>query len=161
MTITKNNSYTCISNDRLRFLDITNYLAPGTSYSNFLKAYGIKEVKEFFCTNTSSVLTNWTKRNSHPQYFLQQSPTKKHQFCVDIWLKQNMTCLRNFLEWYNNQDVRPFVQAVRKLLFFYFERNIDIFKVAMSVPGIARTMLFRASTRAQATFALYGKNDTD
>lgn len=44
-----------------------------------------------------------------------------------------MTCLRNFLEWYNNQDVGPFVQAVRKLQAFYFERNIDIFKVAMSV----------------------------
>lgn len=72
-----------------------------------------------------------------------------------------MTCLRNFLEWYNNQDVGPFVQAVRKLLVFYFERNIDISKVAMSVPGIARTMLFRASARAQATYALYGKNDTD
>lgn len=44
-----------------------------------------------------------------------------------------MTCLRDFLEWYNNQDVRLFVQAVRKLQAFYFERNIDIFKVAMSV----------------------------
>lgn len=44
-----------------------------------------------------------------------------------------MTCLRDFLEWYNNQDVGPFVQAVRKLQAFYIERNIDIFKVAMSV----------------------------
>lgn len=44
-----------------------------------------------------------------------------------------MTCLRDFLEWYNNQDVGPFVQAVRKLQAFYFERNIDIFKVAMCV----------------------------
>lgn len=31
----------------------------------------------------------------------------------------------------------------------------------MSVPGIARTMLFKASARAQATFALYGENDND
>lgn len=44
------------------------------------------------------------------------------------------TCLRDFLEWYNNQDLGPFVQAVRKLQAFYCERNIDIFKVAMSVP---------------------------
>lgn len=167
MTITKNNSITCISNDRLRFLYITNYLAPGTSYSNLLKAYGIKEVKEFFWTNTSSVLTNWTKRNSHPTVLSTAISNKKniseedYQFCVDIWQKQNMTCLRNFLEWYNNQDVGPFVQAVRKLLVFYFERNIDISKVAMSVPGIAWTMLFRASARAQETFALYGKTETD
>lgn len=31
----------------------------------------------------------------------------------------------------------------------------------MSVPGIARTMLFRASACAQATFALYSSNDND
>lgn len=31
----------------------------------------------------------------------------------------------------------------------------------MSVPGIAIAMLFRASARVQATFALYGENGSD
>lgn len=51
ITIKKNNSYTCLSNDSLRFLDITNFLAPGTSYSSFLKAYGIPEAKGFSLMN--------------------------------------------------------------------------------------------------------------
>lgn len=51
ITIKKNNLYTCLSNDSLRFLDITNFLAPGTSYSSFLKAYGIPEAKGFYLMN--------------------------------------------------------------------------------------------------------------
>ena len=38
--IKKNNSYISISTPHLKFLDISNFLAPGCSYSQFLKAYG-------------------------------------------------------------------------------------------------------------------------
>ena len=34
--------------DKLNILDITNYLAPGYSYSKFLKAYDVEEQKVFF-----------------------------------------------------------------------------------------------------------------
>jgi hypothetical protein len=34
--------------DKLNILDITNYLAPGYSYSKFLKAYDVEEQKGFF-----------------------------------------------------------------------------------------------------------------
>lgn len=53
-----------------------------------------------------------------------------------------MTTFRNFLVWYNNLDVEPFVQAVKILQKYYLERNIDIFKCSISVPGLARRMLF-------------------
>ena len=39
-TIKKNNSYISISTPHLKFLDISNFLAPGCSYTQFLKAYG-------------------------------------------------------------------------------------------------------------------------
>jgi len=42
------NSYLCIKTYRLRFLDIKNYLAPGFSYSKFLKAYDSEERKFYF-----------------------------------------------------------------------------------------------------------------
>lgn len=66
-----------------------------------------------------------------------------------------MTCLRDFLELYNIQDVGPFVQAVRKLQAFYFERNIDIFKVAMSVKtSIVRgpSIIFNRYAKTGETF---------
>ena len=46
--VKRNNSLMCISTDRLRMLDISNYLAP-TSYSGYLKAFKIPEQKGYFC----------------------------------------------------------------------------------------------------------------
>ena len=37
-----------ISTNKLKFLDIVNYLAPGFSYSKYLAAYNVKETKGFF-----------------------------------------------------------------------------------------------------------------
>jgi hypothetical protein len=38
----------CIKTEKLKFLDITNYMAPGFSYSQYLKAYKCTEQKGFF-----------------------------------------------------------------------------------------------------------------
>ena len=46
--IKRNNSYLSLSNDFLKFIDISNYLAPGYSYSQFLKAYGCLDEKGYF-----------------------------------------------------------------------------------------------------------------
>ena len=46
-TMKRINVYNVFSNESLQFLDITNFLAPGTSYAAFLKAYGIREKKGF------------------------------------------------------------------------------------------------------------------
>ena len=44
----KNNAYLCIKTEKLKFLDICNYLAPGFSYDQFLKAYDSPVQKSFF-----------------------------------------------------------------------------------------------------------------
>lgn len=70
-----------------------------------------------------------------------------------------MTTFRDFLVWYTNLDVGPLVTAVTRLQQFYFDRNIDLVKIAMSVPGIAKKMLFDTATREGAEFMLLdGKN---
>ena len=47
-TIKKENSYLAISTPQLKFLDISSYLAAGSSYSQFLKAYGCEIPKGIF-----------------------------------------------------------------------------------------------------------------
>ena len=47
-TIKKENSYLAIAIPHLKFLDISNYLAAGSSYSQFLKAYGCDTPKGIF-----------------------------------------------------------------------------------------------------------------
>ena len=38
----------CLKTPHLRFLDVTNFLAPGFSYDKFLKAYECPQTKGFF-----------------------------------------------------------------------------------------------------------------
>ena len=46
--IKRNNRYMQIENSKFKFLDISNYLAPGCSYSKFLKMFDVAESKSFF-----------------------------------------------------------------------------------------------------------------
>ena len=47
-TIKRQNNYMCLTTSTLKFLDITNYLAPGVSYERYLKAYGCAATKGYF-----------------------------------------------------------------------------------------------------------------
>lgn len=57
-----------------------------------------------------------------------------------------MTTFKDFLVWYNNLDV----EAVEKVQQFYFEKGIDVFKTAISVPGIAKQLLFKTARKQNA-----------
>ena len=46
--IKKANNYLCIKTEKLRFLDIRHFLAPGFSYRKFLIAYGSVQTKFYF-----------------------------------------------------------------------------------------------------------------
>ena len=47
-TVKRNSNHMCLKTNSLKFLDITNYLAPGFSYDQFLKAYECEQTKGFF-----------------------------------------------------------------------------------------------------------------
>ncbi|KAK2158321.1 hypothetical protein NP493_1808g00009 [Ridgeia piscesae] len=53
-----------------------------------------------------------------------------------VWRDNNMKTMRDFLEWYNNRDVGPFLQAIAMQFDFYRQREIDMFKDGISVPGL-------------------------
>ena len=46
--IKRQNTYMCLYTDKLKFVDICNYLAPGYSYDKYLKAYGCELQKGHF-----------------------------------------------------------------------------------------------------------------
>jgi hypothetical protein len=46
----RGNKYLCLSTDKIRFLDVSAYLSPGTSYAKFLKGYGIEQQKGKYST---------------------------------------------------------------------------------------------------------------
>ena len=51
--------------------------------------------------------------------------------------------LRDLLIHYNNLDTGPFIFALKNLVKYYSDRNVDIFKEAISVPGIAERLAFK------------------
>jgi hypothetical protein len=38
----------------------------------------------------------------------------EYQVCVNAWKNNNMTTFKDFLKWYNNLDVLPFIEALGK-----------------------------------------------
>ena len=190
--IKKGSAYTQIGARRFKFLDISNYLAGGVSYSAFFKAYKIEEAKSYF---PYEWFDDFSKLDSPclPSYDAFYSELKqknvleirdknedeeddddenrmdddkaigmgRYQELHDIWQQHGMSTFKDFLIYYNNLDVHPFVQAVEKMQQFYFDHHIDLFKVAVSVPGIARRWLFQTAQDAKASFGLIDDRDDD
>ena len=40
---------------------------------------------------------------------------EEYNICVNAWKDNNMKTFKDFLEWYNNLDVLPFIEAVEKM----------------------------------------------
>ena len=47
-TVKRNSNHMCLKTKCLKLLDISNYVAPGFSYDQFLKAYECEQTKGFF-----------------------------------------------------------------------------------------------------------------
>lgn len=82
-----------------------------------------------------------------------QSPLENYKFLESIWNHHNMETFRDFLKWYNNLDVKPFVKGVLNYCKMYWKENIDVFKVAFSIPGLARLNLFYASEKKNTLYS--------
>ena len=48
LVIKRQNNFMCLSTDKLKFIDMVNYLAPGYRYDKYLKAYGCAQQKGNF-----------------------------------------------------------------------------------------------------------------
>ncbi len=49
----------------------------------------------------------------------------------------------DYLEFYNNCEFIPMVEAINKMFIFYRAKNLDTFKDAISLPGLAYKMLVK------------------
>ena len=146
--IKRQNTYMCLYTDKLKFLDIVNYLAPGVSYDKYLKAYGCELGKGHFPYEYMDGIGKLEDRALPPQAaFFSQLKNEgisdtDYARCQAVWHDNGMTTLRDYLVWYNNRDVTPFLEAIAKQAAFYHNRHIDIFKDGISVPGLALSYMF-------------------
>ena len=53
-----------------------------------------------------------------------------------------MKIFRDYLIYYNNKDVAPFVKAINEHMKFFIGKGIDMFKDGMTLPGLTLKLLF-------------------
>jgi hypothetical protein len=70
----------CIKTEKLKFLDITIYLAPGFSYSQYLKAYKCTEQKGFFSYEWMTPLDKLNVGQLPPHEAFSSNRVKKSTF---------------------------------------------------------------------------------
>ena len=58
-----------------------------------------------------------------------------------------MQTFGDWLEYYNNLDVTPFLETIEKMKAFYTDIGVDIFKDAVSLPGVLMKYILRSTSR--------------
>ena len=164
--IKRQNTYMCLSTDKLKFVDICNYLAPGVSYDKYLKAYGCELQKGHFPYEYMDNLQKLEDRVLPPQsaFFSRLKnegiSNDDYALCQAVWRDNGMETLREYLIWYNNRDVTPFLDAIAKQAGFYKHQNIDMFKDGISVPGLSLLHLFNDLPN-DTYFTVFNRTNSD
>ena len=163
--IKRNNNHMCLKTLHLKFLDITNYLAPGFSYDEFLKAYECSLTEGYFPYELVDSLEKLNFPTLPPPEAFHSTLSNtditegQYEYSQRVWNDNNMETFRDFLVWYNNRDVVPFLEAIDKMCEFWQDRNIDMFKDGVSVPGLTMKYLF--SNIPKVYFSLFAEKDKD
>ena len=161
-TVKTGNNYRCLTTNDIQMLDICNYLAP-CSYDQFIKAYDCKVTKSVFPYEYMTIKK--LKETQIPKYEDFYSSLKESNITIEqyeeahtAWKKHDMKTMKDFLIYYNNLDTIPFVEAVQKMVLFYKNKEIDLFKDGISISGISNKYLFKST---KAKFSLFKPEDSE
>ena len=164
--IKRQNTYMCLYTDKLKFLDMVNFLAPGVSYAKYLTAYGCELGKGHFPYEYMDGIGKLDERSLPPQSAFYSRLKNEgisdtdYAACQAVWRDNGMETLREYLIWYNNRDVTPFLDAIAKQAGFYKQHNIDMFKDGISVPGLSLLHLFNDLPN-DTYFTVFNRTNSD
>ena len=146
----KNGRIMFINTPKFKFLDVLNYLGPGITYEKWVKTYGATLAKSWL---PYEWLDSPDKLDfpGLPPYMAWYSKLKgeyvltlkEYDDCHRIFKERGMQTFSDWLEYYNNLDVAPFLEALQKMKEVYTSRGIDIFKDAVSLPGVSEKYILR------------------
>lgn len=78
--------------------------------------------------------------------------------CKRLFKARNMTTFADWLRYYSNLDVESFTEALPKMRRFYQERDVDVLKDAVSLPGVSLQYLLRGPLKKENPPYLYDPN---
>ncbi|KAK3731199.1 hypothetical protein QZH41_006044 [Actinostola sp. cb2023] len=141
-----------ILSPKWKFLDVKKYLGPETDYASWIKAYGCTETKSWFPYEWFDY-PDKLDYPSLPPYECWWSKLKaRYLLSRQEWVEYKtrfqelgFDTMADWLWYYNNLDVGPFVEALVRMRDFYTDRGVKIFKDAVSLPGVSLQYLLRGT----------------
>ena len=147
---------------QFNFLDVTNYLSPGTPYDKWVKTYGAKQTKSWLPYEwfDSAAKLDYKGLPPYRCWFSQLKNSfvltpKEYDQCKRVFQEQGMQTFGDWLEYYNNLDVTPFLETLEKMKAFSTNIGVDIFKDAVSLPGVSMQYVLRRTLRKRNAPELY------
>ena len=111
----KGNKYLAIQSQKLLWLDMSNYLAAGTSLDKFISLCGTGK-KLPMCYEWLDSFEKLNYPGLPPREEWYSSLKGKHitngewKLAQKIWKDNNMKTFADYLEYYNNNDIEPFMK---------------------------------------------------
>ena len=164
----KNGRIMFINTPKFKFLDVVNYLAPGITYDKWVKTYGATLTKswlpyEWFDSPANldfpglpPCLAWYSKLKGEYVLTLQE-----YDDCHRVFRERGMQTFGDWLKYYNNLDVASFLEALQKMKAFYTGLGVDIFKDAVSLPGVSQQYILRKTLQPRRGYKppeLYAPN---
>ena len=131
-----------------------------------MKAYGCETPKgicpyEWFDSEEKLMQNRLLNREEFYSRLTNDNPIKTesdYQSLLDIWRDEHMETFKDYLIYYNSLDTAPFAIALQNFIDIYKNEGIDIFKDYITLPGVARRMLYESS---RSNFSLINHNHRD
>ena len=120
LVIKRHHAYLALRTGLLKFVDISNFVAAGTSHAAFLKAYQCQGEKGFFPYEHVRSLAQLeepllpAREAFHSWLRKSELSEEDYAVCQRAWTEKGMRTLQDFLVWYNNLDVVQFLEALDK-----------------------------------------------
>ena len=71
---------------------------------------------------------------------------KNYQYLTSVWQQENMCTFKDFLRCYNNKDVVPTLESMRRMVDFYHNEGTDMLKLGYTLPKHANICLHKSTT---------------
>ena len=158
----KNGRIMFLNTPSFKFLDVCNYLSPGITYDKWVKTYGATQTKSWLPYEWFDSADKLDHKGL-PPYWCWYSKLRnrfvltpaEYKECERVFKEQGMETFGDWLKYYNNLDVAPFLEALEKMKAFYTELEIDIFKDAVSLPGVSMQYILRGTLSGRDPPQLY------
>ena len=83
---------------------------------------------------------------------------ENYSYLQSVWENNNMKYFSDFLKWYNNKYVVPTLEAMQKMIEFYYNKGISMLKLGCTLPNLANICLHKST---DSKFYPFTESDKD